>query len=235
MRYIGGKSRLSKPIAETILARVPDRARYIEPFIGGGASFAALAPHFEDAIGADVVEDVAHLWAAVADGWLPPESLSEDEYRALKADPAPSALRAFAGFGCSFGGKWFGGYARPDPKNDYVQQAHNSIRRAASRFSGADIRHADYRALDHLVTPGSVVYCDPPYAATQGYSAAGGFDSAEFWAVASEWAARGAHVFVSEYSAPPEWECVWEKRVTMQLAGEQGDARPAVVDRLFTR
>ena len=50
---------------------------------------------------------------AVKHGYDLPESVSEQEYKYIREhkDDDP-ALAGFVGFGCSFGGKWFGGYAR---------------------------------------------------------------------------------------------------------------------------
>lgn len=59
----------------------------------------------------------------------------------------------------------------------------------------------DYRAVE--IKPDSVVYCDPPYAGTAGYT--NPFDNAAFWA----WARKlSAPVFVSEYAAPADFRVV---------------------------
>jgi site-specific DNA-adenine methylase len=60
------------------------------------------------------------------------------------------------------------------------------------------------------VPPRSVVYCDPPYANTEGYSAVGAFDGAAFWGWCRMQARRGRVVYVSEYVAPDFAECVAE-------------------------
>ena len=39
MRYLGGKTRLAKHIANAILADTDRRGDYIEPMIGGGSVF----------------------------------------------------------------------------------------------------------------------------------------------------------------------------------------------------
>ena len=65
---------------------------------------------------------------------------------------------------------------------------------------------ADYRdALTRHAAPGAVVYLDPPYADTKPYPGAPMFDSATMWAHAARAADAGAHVYVSEYSAPAGW------------------------------
>lgn len=65
MRYMGGKSRIAKRIAPFLIADGARCHTYLEPFIGGGSVFAEVAPHFEKAIGADVVPDLVMLWSKV--------------------------------------------------------------------------------------------------------------------------------------------------------------------------
>lgn len=125
MLYMGGKSRIAKELAATILSVTPRRDIYIEPFLGGGNSFLQLAPHFKIRFAGDVHEDLMLLWKAVQDGWQPPNTLSETDYKALQY-AKPSALRGFAGFGCSFGGKWFGGYARSKKVKDNYYADHTA-------------------------------------------------------------------------------------------------------------
>ena len=230
MQYMGGKTRLAKRIAATIASHRGDRCTYLEPFLGGASVAAVVCPLFERSILSDSQPDIALLWDAVVHGWEPPAELSREEYGSLRhADPSP--LRAFAGFGCSFGGKWFGGYAACNRGDNYPQQAHNSIKRKARGLIGAEVRRADYSALDDEVTVDCVVYCDPPYIDTTSYST-GVFDHAEFWRTAERWALRGALVLVSEYRAPAGWVPVWEVDLSMPLAKDGNAMRSR--ERLYT-
>jgi len=239
MRYIGGKSRLVKGIATAILDDTDLRGEYLEPFMGGGAMFGKMASHFAKPVGSDMHEDLMMMWQAVSDGWEPPQIITEAEYAELKnADPSP--VRALAGFGGSFGGKWFGGYARGgmtaagEPRN-YLSESARAVIRIRSSFEKSlpSFQRADYR--DWAPNEGEVIYCDPPYANSQGYST-GGFDSAEFWSLMNDWVQAGASVYVSEYSAPAGWECIWEQthRVSLKRS-TQGRSRQVTTERLFTK
>lgn len=231
MMYQGGKARIASPLAEILIRAADWRGTYVEPFLGSAAVFHRVAPHYARAIGADAVEDLVLMWREAAAGWVPPEDLSEETYRELRHGE-PSALRAFAGFPCSFGGKWFGGYAR-DPKStrNYARTASRSIRKRAAAMAHAEILRADYRDLDDRIGPGVVVYCDPPYADTLAYAGAGAFDSAAFWRTAEEWTARGALVLVSEYAAPEGWREVWSVERHVSTARDNRGAK--ATDRLF--
>jgi DNA adenine methylase len=241
VKYLGGKAHIAKELAAFIAARHADRWLFLEPFMGGGNMTAALAPHFSFGFASDVVPDLALLYEALQAGWVPPEALSAEEYATLRYAP-PSAMRAFAGFGCSFGGKWFGGYARATrPSDDYAGASDAPLRRnyageesRSGRRADAATRNVEFRTASYdtwPVIPGAVVYCDPPYAATTGYSC-GGFDHGKFWNVMRGWRAGGAHVYVSEYAAPDDWRCVWE-RARKQGLRETDGSQAVKVERLF--
>ena len=235
MRYIGGKSRLAKEISGVILENTTERETYYEPFMGGGATLAKIAPNFKKIYASDNHPDLMLMWKAVLDGWEPPTKINEYQYQWLK-DSWPSPVRGFVGFAGSFGGKWFGGYARGnttkgDPRN-YLAESARAIEKIRLALEGLDITLAckSYDRWDPI--PGSVVYCDPPYANSQGYST-GDFDSAAFWKKMDEWS-QTSKVFVSEYQAPEGWTEVWRKDHRRNLAlPDQG--RPVTVERLFTR
>ena len=235
LRYLGGKTRLAKHISAAILADTDAREVYIEPMVGGGSVLAAMAPHFERVYAGDVHEDLILMYQAMQSGWEPPLEISEELYRDLKY-AEPSALRGFVGFGCSFGGKWFGGRAtggfRSDgfPRN-YVAESRANLLKTALKLGGVEYRCGGYQRWP--VRAGHVVYLDPPYAGTTGYSGTGTFDHRHFWDTARAWRELGAHVYVSEFSAPDDWTCIWEKERSVGV-GQQSNANYRIEkDRLF--
>ena len=233
MRYLGGKSKIASRIAAVILSTVRERDRYIETCIGGGAVFEVLAPHFARPCAGDVHPDLMLMWQAVARGWGPPTAVTEEQYRSLKNQPS-SALRGFVGFGCSFAAKWFATYARDGfggAARNFAEEASCSVVRMRPVLERAAIRHCSYEQWD--VCKGDVVYCDPPYAGTTEYAGANGFDHNRFWCVLDGWVEVGAHVFVSEYSAPSHWRVIGEALHRQSVAG--GTNVVATTERLFTR
>lgn len=242
MQYQGGKARPAKQIAQVLsLALAAGNGRFIEPFVGGANVAAAVAPFAKTMILSDANEDMVLFWKALADGWVPPTEMSKEEYDAL-VTAKPSALRAFAGAGMSYAGKWFGGYAKPfnDDRRDKYTRAGMASRSALkctaemARCKSVKFAHRDYR--DAPVKSGDVVYCDPPYAATTGYDAVNRFDSALFWSQCAKWEAAGAFVFVSEFTAPAGWVRVWSKGGCMSMRSnnaERAAVRAAQVDGLY--
>ena len=227
MRYLGGKSKIAKRVAEAILASTEKRGRLIEPFVGGGAITAVLAPSFERVDAFDINNDLILMWQALKTGWKPPSEISEDQYKELKI-AEPSALRAFAGFGgASWGGKWFGGYARGDGRN-YADESARSLLRDIRQMQNCTFECLDYLKIKPVA--GDVVYADPPYAGTTEYRDT--FNSTQFWETMGGWAADGVDVFVSEYAAPQGWKTIWEITRTRDMKSKLTNAEK-VTEKLF--
>lgn len=239
MMYLGGKSRLAKRIGAAILENTNQRGQYIEPMIGGGSVFFELAPHFQKSFGGDIQEDLILMYRALADGWVPPDTVTEEEWRELRDSP-PSALRAFAGFGCSFGGRFFQGYARNAKGHNYAARSRKRLMAYSDTLNSLPTTpffgHGDYD--EWLPLPGCVVYLDPPYAGTTGYSVkrsgVPALDHDAFWKTAAEWVTvRGAHVFVSEFAAPEGWTPVWERERSVGVGTTLGASYTKKTDKLF--
>lgn len=224
MRYLGGKSKIARRLA----AVIGSGDLLIEPFVGGGAMCAALAPQFASVEASDTHPDLILMWQALQNGWVPPTSVSEEEYTQLRS-ALPSALRGFVGFaGASWGAKWFGGYARA-PNRNFADEAARSLARDMACMRHVRFSQRDYRSI--AVPRGAVIYADPPYAGTTGYGEA--FDTDEFWATVERWAASGAKVFVSEYKAPARFGApVWEMTRTRDMKAHLTDAKQ-VTERLW--
>lgn len=233
MRYNGGKSKLVSGIQKTIDSMRLHRSTYIEPFLGGGAVFERVAPDFDDAKCGDTHEDLVLMWKSISEGWIPPSVVTEDNYLRIKLSK-PSALRGFVGFGCSFGAKWFGGYARAKKPNgedrNFADESARACVRASESFKGRTIWHCSYSHFNDVIDEDCVVYCDPPYKGTLGYASSGAdFNHDAFWKIAGEWRNRGALVLVSEFNAPNNWK---EISCTDRVRS-QGLERSRVLDKIF--
>lgn len=223
MRYLGGKFRVRYQISEYINSL--SIKTYLEPFCGAcwvGERVRARQRYFTDSN-----LDLILLWNALQRGWTPPKTLSEAEYENLRSQEA-SALRGFAGFSCSFGGKWFGGYARGEGR-DYIREARRTFRNRMGGFGGSVFARADYREAVELYKT-ELVYCDPPYAGTTGYGAVGDFNTVDFWDEIRT-ISQTRLVLVSEYEAPSDFREVVEAKSRMGLAARGG--KELRVERLF--
>lgn len=206
MRYLGGKARLAKhlvPLIQRELAR-PEIVGYVEPFIGGGNVFCNVQVRpGQYKQGSDLHAELMALWVHVRDGGDLPDTITEADYARAKAGDGPAWWRGFVGFGCSFGGKWMGGFARGGHGAD-APTAVRVLRKQAKGLHGASLFMAHYQVAT-MNTDNAVIYCDPPYTASTGYR--GGFDHALFWNV-MRCLSRTNIVLVSEYAAPDDVPCI---------------------------
>lgn len=204
MRYMGSKRRYIKQILPIILKDREPNQWYVEPFVGGGNVISAVDGN---RIGADSNKYVIATLDAISRGWLPMPSYTEEQYNFVKLhrdnDPV---LTGYMGTALSFAGKWFGGWSR-GADQDYCGAAYRSAIKHCPKLAGVKFFASDYRTL--VIPEKSVIYCDPPYAGHAKYS--NKFDSSQFWIWAARMATQGHTLYVSEYTAPPSWSCVWQK------------------------
>lgn len=171
----------------------------------------------------DKQEYLIELYKALQNGWTPPESLSEEQYRYVKEHKnEDKALTAFVGFGCSFGGKWFGGYGRHGVKDSHAtersmcEESARALLRDLEILKRAEFTCQDYREIE--IPEGSVVYADPPYKNKMAaYGLTDHFDTDAFWDWCRE-KSENNYVYISELEAPEDFEVIWEKPVLRQLA-----------------
>lgn len=226
MRYLGGKSRLGKRIASVVLQLAEgDEAYYIEPFVGSaGVAEKIVSLGFNgDLILADASPDLIHLYHKLQMGWEPPDEVSEREYERWRGEK-PSAMRGFVGYGCSWGGKFFGGYARGEGRN-YAGESKRALLKTINALSHAKFVLSDYKELT-LPKERSIIYNDPPYKGTTSYEATGGFDTGTFWNWVRE-ASKDHLVLTSEYQAPEDFEVVWSKDHTTSIRPKGGNEKRA--------
>ena len=239
MQYMGGKTRIAKRLSAAILENSESRKYYLEPFVGSCAVFKENVPHFEWSVAGDAQPDLIEMWnALVFDGWTPPGDLSNEEWRSLRDEQEPSALRAFAGFNCSYAGRFFEGYARDRTgKTNFADKGRRGLlldRDAIRQGNIGRFRNWTYDRWEPR--PGTVIYCDPPYAGTKTYSSKRArvpeFNHTSFWERVREWERRGCEVFISEYEAPEDFRTVYEvQKIQSTKRPEQG--RDKVTEKLF--
>ena len=97
------------------------------------------------------------------------------------------------------------------------------------KLSDVSMRHGSYESMP--IPDGAVIYCDPPYASTTAYDAAKNFDTGEFWDWVRYQSSRHA-VYVSEFNAPKDFVCIWEKQTKSSLNAKSREHKP-VTEKLF--
>lgn len=230
MQYVGGKYRIAKELAQVISLFNPKV--YWEPFVGAGNVIQYVDAPVK--IGTDLDIHIASYLECVRDGWLPPDYVSEDDYRAYKTyQPVTRecyATKAAVGYGCSFSGKWFGGIARDHRKGrSYAQTVREQSEKQAPRLKGIHFGQQSY--YEAIPAGVDVVYCDPPYANTTNCGARKSFDSELFWLWCVGMVQAGITVLVTEFAAPSFAVEIWRKDKPADL--RRADGNRVMTERLF--
>jgi DNA adenine methylase len=214
MQYFGGKQRIAKEVSSFLLLQ--DGYKYfLEPFIGG----CNIAPLMKGKVFAsDANEYLIEMYLALQNGWVPPQNISEEEYTNIKINKDKNkALTGFVGIGCSYSGKWFGGYARNKTGRNYCLNAHNSLLRIIPKIENIKFKCISYEKLS---PKNCLIYCDPPYKGTTGYNATEKFDHNLFWETMRKWSIDNT-VLISEYSAPDDFKEVWKKETKLDIRNKK--------------
>lgn len=204
MQYFGGKAKIAKYIVPYLEGVRKENQIFVEPFVGGANIVSQMSGKRK---AYDFNEYLIEMYKGVQNGYELPDELTEDEYKYVKEHKdEDKVLTGFVGFGCSFAGKWFGGYARNKQNHNYCKASKNSLLKKMSKMSDVEFDWNDYKSL---FLSNCLIYCDPPYANTTKYTGVPDFDTQEFWNVMREWS-KNNDVYISEYEAPDDFEAVLE-------------------------
>jgi DNA adenine methylase len=147
----------------------------------------------------------------------------------------PEHIVGWLGFNCSYSGKYFGGFAgetltKEGTIRDYQQEAINNINKQIEKLNGVIFHNNNYYELD--IPSNSIIYCDPPYENTTKYQ--NNFNHELFWNWCRKMSKEGHKVYVSEYNAPDDFECIWSKEVKSSLSanGKIGGSKNSI-EKLF--
>ena len=234
MKYMGSKKRIAKFILPIMLAEAEKNrlTTWVEPFVGG-ANMIDKVPNNFQRIGIDYNAHTIEALIAIRDlvDKLPNE-VNEEYYRNLKGSK-PEPITSLIRFGASFGGKFEDGFARGMtnkgvPRN-YWQETVRNAQKQSQNLQGVKFINGSYNEYSDFEN--CLIYCDPPYEGTTSYKT-DTFDHIKFW----DWCRKMSEknlVFVSEYKAPDDFECIWQGEVKTNFASNQKEATHKAVEKLF--
>lgn len=223
MQYFGGKARIAKPLAEYLNSQLKEGQPFVDLFCGSCNVVSKIDPN-RIRIANDLHYELIALLKSTQNGCFNPVRISEEEYKAIKKDRNenyPAWFRGFVGFGLSFSGKWFGGFARNSRGDDYFSNAVNSVQKKSEKLLDVEFSNKSYK--DVALPENSMLYCDIPYKNSVGYSV-GDFNHEEFYKWAEQKQSEGFIVLVSEYSknVPEGWEIVWQYESKKDIRNSEG-------------
>ena len=231
MVFMGSKNRISKFILPHLLDERCGRC-YVEPFVGGGNMIDKVDGR---RIGNDCNPYLIAMWRALQGGWVPPTTISREYYNEMRDNynnggMVDAHIIGYVGYNGSYGGRFFsGGYSgSANGKRDYILEKYNNIMKQLPSLLGVTFTCGSYDEMD--IPDNSVIYCDPPYCGTKSYDK-NKFDYDKFWDWCRMLSKDGHVVFISEYNAPADFECVWSKVVNSSLTSNTGAKKG--IEKLF--
>lgn len=227
MQYMGGKGKISKDISGIINRHTEGNKPFVSLFCGSCAIESKVnSPH---KICNDKHEYLIAMWQALQDGYELPEDITREQYNDTKNNlERDKALSGFVGFACGFGGKWYGGYAFNSKGDNYAIRGKRSILKDFEGLKTAQFTQMDYS--DVGIPDGAIIYADPPYMNTTGYST-NAIDYNAFWEYMRKLSENHV-VLISEEQAPKDFICIWEKSFTRTLDVNKSN-QPKKIEKLF--
>ena len=221
MKYMGSKNRIAKHILPIILKDRKENQYYVEPFVGG-ANIIDKVDGLR--IGNDANKYLIAMWKGLQENLERPYTIDKELYSLARTaynsndnTTLTDFLIGWIGWMASYNGRFFdGGYSGHSVgKRDYISEQIKNTEAQLDKIKDITFIHSDYSKLE--IPNNSKIYCDIPYEDTKQYSSSKNFNHNNFWNWAREKSQDGHEVFISEYNAPDDFECIWQMEVTNSM------------------
>lgn len=228
MQYFGGKAKIAKELSGVLSSYLIGNDKpFIDAFCGSCNIISKIDSN-RIRIANDKHKELIAMWQWVKEMGVDrlPTDVSKELYYYIKTSTtSPDWLKGFVGFGCSFAGKWWGGYATSDNKErNYAMNAINTIAKKLKGLNNVTFVCGDYFDIVIPSVP-SIIYCDIPYKNTTGYSN-GTFNHEAFYQWTYSMKALGHIVLVSEYEMNVDEavreNIVWRKESKKDIRDGEG-------------
>lgn len=236
---MGSKSRIAKDILPIILKDRTPNQYFVDLFCGGCN---ILDKVDGKRIGNDKNKYLIAMWKGLQQDLPRPKEIDKQLYDASREVYngkengfvndmyLDDFMIGWIGWMASFNGRFFdGGYSGKASGRDYVAEQIKNTEKQLPLIKDVHFFNRSYDEFDFKEP--CVIYCDIPYKETKQYATSKDFNHDNFWQWVREAIAKGHKVFVSEYSAPEDFRCVWSKEVTNSMS-TKNTYKP--IEKLFT-
>jgi len=210
---MGSKRRVSKYILPIILPYRKPNQYWVEPFVGGGNMIDKVS---NPRIGADINPYVIQALTSIRDyiNEIPKNNteFTKEDYQKLKLSD-DYKHKGYIGHIAAFGGIWLHTWAFDILHSDYIAKGYRNAVKQSPKLQGVELYNCSYDEL--VIPPNSLIYCDLPYKGSTEYRHE--FDHDKFWEWCRVMSNSGHTVFVSESSAPDDFQCLWSREHSTPL------------------
>lgn len=220
---MGSKSRIAKHIVPIIQRYIDENniQYYIEPFCGGLNVIDKVKCNYK--IASDNNDFLIELFKHRDKLNSLPEIVTKEHYSECRQayydkdfSKYPQWYIGAIGFLASYSGRFYDGgfngqgFLDGRSKRHYYDEAKRNLLAQVKSLSDIEFQCGDYEELYSEKFCDCLFYCDIPYKGTKQYNTSLNFDYNRFWGWAEKMSERNI-VLVSEYCAPSNWECIWQK------------------------
>ena len=226
MKYLGSKQRIVSEILPIMLSEMKDKNAFVDAFCGG-CSVIENVPSQYRRIANDKNKYLIAMWKLLTNNkdQKPPMHIEREFYCDVRDsynkcdDRYSDGIKGWVGFMGSFNGRYFdGGYSGHNvigsngKSRDYITENINNTLKQILALKGIEWQSGDY--FNIIIPDNSLIYCDIPYKNTKQYSTSKNFDYNRFYQWCRDMKNKGHKIFISEYSMPDDFKCIWSKQIT---------------------
>jgi len=227
MQYFGGKAKIAKELSGVLNNYLIGNDKpFIDAFCGSCNVISKIDSN-RIRIANDKHKELIAMWQYVQQEGCEglPLHVTKEMYTWVKTNHlVPDWLKGFVGFGCSFAGKWWGGYGECKRGYNYAKGSSNSLARKMVGLNNVNFVCGDYFDIA-IPSVSSVIYCDIPYKNTTEYSN-GTFNHEKFYQWAYLMKQLGHTLLVSEYEINVDetlkGNVVWRKESKKAIRDKDG-------------
>ena len=231
MKYMGSKNRVAKEILPIMLKNRMPNQYFVEPFVGGANVIDKVNGN---RLAYDNNKYLIELYHKLQSGYKPIDFISREDFYSIRLNKEkyPMEVVALCGILASYNGNWFssyGGYSETKTGNDrnYYAEGVRNLMKQVPLLESISFSCSDYNNIN--IPPESIIYCDPPYQKRDDTYQEKSFNHDVFWDWCRTKTNEGHNVFVSEYNAPNDFKCIWQK----QLPNTHPNQKKMSIEKLF--
>ena len=234
---MGSKNRIVNDILPIILKQRKQNQWFVDMFCGG-----CHVIQYVDGkkIANDKNKYLIAMWKGLQENRNRPKIIEKELYSRARTEynnginiDFDDFMIGWIGWMASYNGRFFdGGYSGHDVTTSHRDYISEQIRNTEEQIKYlTDVKFFSKEYFEFEFKEPCLIYCDIPYKDTKQYATSRDFNYDKFFDWCRKMAKNGHTMFVSEYQAPDDFICVWEKEITNSM-NQKKTYKP--IERLFT-
>lgn len=223
MKYMGSKSRIASDIVPIMLSYRKENQYFVDMFCGGCHIIQKVSGR---RVANDKNKYLIAMWKGLQENRSRPTIITKELYSKARTEynngtniEFDDFMIGWIGWMGSYNGRFFdGGYSGHNVGKTQRNYIDEQIRNTEAQIKDlTDVKFFSKDYADFKLKEKCLIYCDIPYKGTKQYATSKNFDYDKFFDWCREMSQNGHTIFVSEYNAPNDFTCIWEKEITNSM------------------